>query len=1371
MRLNRILPVIVLIVSTTAAFTQNINITGITPAPNAANVAVDANILLTFDQDIIAATVQPGNIVVRGSHTGVLAGVLTGGGTGTITFDPTNNFKPGELISVTITKLLLGQSSSQGLVRGHTYSFTALSGVAESTPVTFGQRNITYNPGLIPSDVKAMDVENDGDMDILVGNAVSLGDELMIWTNDGTQNFCPQSVIGNDGNRIAQMDDFDGDGDKDVLLFKSNASGLAWARNDGGGVFTSVNINITQVPFSGTNRQGDIDSDGDVDFVLFGGGVGQGVIWYRNNGAGTFTAQSVSGGDGGSYSFNEIADVNGDGAMDILSYRKNLSRFAWYENNGAEVFTEHLIVPGSTDYLEFTAADLDDDGDLDILTTNENNGVRVRWYANDGNENFTVQDLTVIATANDGKIRVVDLDGDLDRDVLCGGQWLENDGSEVFTPHKLGGDLQQSQGIDYADMDGDGDLDLLTVGSSLQSQFFWFENTRVMNVTAVTPQNASHSVAANSDITITFSQPIDATTVNNTSVIVTSKYRGLVPGTYSVSGNTITFNPANDFMANEDISVAINHLVRSPSKHSLERNYGFDFKVRVAIAGNPTFGAGQPVITYATDPLDMDIADMDNDGDLDIVSCNGAELHWHRNDGTGSFTSVLIPTSGTNAGAELSDYNRDGWMDIVINTVSVGAATIYLNSPSQTFTTTSVPFTPVSTGGFHDVDRDGRDDNLASRFYHWNCSTLTDQSVVGSTSNSLDYDVGDFNDDGYIDLIRSTNRGEFHQGDGSLGFVSTTLPNVGVPSTVRGDWDNDGDYDALFASGSTAGYFYRNQLKTASANFTTGPNVPNVGESRMMTAADFDGDGDLDIAGAGFRFGATIVRNRLNETSSFTLSQTLMAVAAGPVGIRAGDLNGDGKLDVVVLSNVDNKITWFANNSAALPPPTVTNLNPASGPWGEYVIITGTNFNLSPSANIVRFNGTQATVNSSTATSIVAIVPTGATKGFVTVTIGSNTATSPMEFVITPDITDFQPTSGPVGTEVVITGTNFGATPALNRVYFNGTEAVVSSATTTSITTHVPPGASTGYIEVHTSEGFASTDDSDFQVTGSGSGISIDAHPVPAEVCPGLPVTFSAYGTGDGDTYYEWEYSATASGPFQDIGDSAGYDGANTSQLTVYTIGGAGAGFYRCRISDDVNPFVLTNEASLTFIACNPPVIETRQLSTGVGGLITINLVPLITADNLDLSSLQVIEQPASGANASVDSEGILTIDYTGITFTGSESVAVAACDVSGACTSQAFTIDVIGEIEVYNAVSPDGKNPVFMLRFIEVMPDTRDNTVVIYNRWGDIVFETDNYNNTTNVFAGVSSNGVKLPSGTYYYKVTFVNRKENMTGFLELRY
>jgi len=81
--------------------------------------------------------------------------------------------------------------------------------------------------------------------------------------------------------------------------------------------------------------------------------------------------------------------------------------------------------------------------------------------------------------------------------------------------------------------------------------------------------------------------------------------------------------------------------------------------------------------------------------------------------------------------------------------------------------------------------------------------------------------------------------------------------------------------------------------------------------------------------------------------------------------------------------------------------PTITSFSPTSGAVGTSVTITGTNYSTTPASNVVKFNGTTATVTASTATSITTTVPTGATTGKITVEVGGQTATSTTDFTVT----------------------------------------------------------------------------------------------------------------------------------------------------------------------------------------------------------------------------------------------------------------------------------------------------------------------------------------------------------------------------------
>lgn len=156
---------------------------------------------------------------------------------------------------------------------------------------------------------------------------------------------------------------------------------------------------------------------------------------------------------------------------------------------------------------------------------------------------------------------------------------------------------------------------------------------------------------------------------------------------------------------------------------------------------------------------------------------------------------------------------------------------------------------------------------------------------------------------------------------------------------------------------------------------------------------------------------------------------------------------------------------------------------PTSGPIGATVTIYGTAFSTTPSQNTVTFNGTAATVVSSTATKIVTTVPTGATTGLISVATSGSPVSSAVAFSVTaasgaPTVSSFSPTVGPPGTSVTITGTNFQTPAVKNKTKFNITNATVSSATATSISTNVPSMSGSGKIRVSTPSGSAvSTDD------------------------------------------------------------------------------------------------------------------------------------------------------------------------------------------------------------------------------------------------------------------------------------------------------
>jgi gliding motility-associated-like protein len=98
--------------------------------------------------------------------------------------------------------------------------------------------------------------------------------------------------------------------------------------------------------------------------------------------------------------------------------------------------------------------------------------------------------------------------------------------------------------------------------------------------------------------------------------------------------------------------------------------------------------------------------------------------------------------------------------------------------------------------------------------------------------------------------------------------------------------------------------------------------------------------------------------------------------------------------------------------------------------------------------------------------------------------------------------------------------------------------------------------------------------------------------------------------------------------------------------------------------------------------------------------------------------------------------------------------------------------ITPVGDLVIYNGISANGdvKNSFFKILNIELSTQTLNNTVTIFNRWGNEVYKQKNYDNKTNLFNGLNKNGDELPSGTYFYKIEFDNGQDSKTGYLLLK-
>ncbi len=196
-------------------------------------------------------------------------------------------------------------------------------------------------------------------------------------------------------------------------------------------------------------------------------------------------------------------------------------------------------------------------------------------------------------------------------------------------------------------------------------------------------------------------------------------------------------------------------------------------------------------------------------------------------------------------------------------------------------------------------------------------------------------------------------------------------------------------------------------------------------------------------------------------------SATIVSTTSSSVSVLAP--SGSGTVDVVVTTPYG--IATASGAYTYVPAPTITSLSSTQGPTagGSSVIITGTNLQYTSS---VKFANAQATIVSTTDTTVTVTTPsgTGTVNVILTTPGGAVTKTNAYTYVPAPTVTSLNRTAGSVGATVVISGTNLSTTTA---VTFGGVSATISAKTATTVTVTAPTNSGTVAVAVTTPGGTA----------------------------------------------------------------------------------------------------------------------------------------------------------------------------------------------------------------------------------------------------------------------------------------------------------
>lgn len=683
-----------------------------------------------------------------------------------------------------------------------------------------------YVPGVGRNRISLEDLDGDGSLDMVGITSFML--------NDGLGNYgAPVNLQLPLTPPFYNVDataagDIDGDGDIDICVLTTGV-GFQIFLNPGTGVFGSSSTVFPGASMSSSSSEAflkDLDSDGDLDFIVINDGV-DGFTIIPNT---RTTPGQLSFGTPVSYTLFpssssfiqavsiDFADINGDNIIDLCALTASRGAVVYF-GTGDTNFTRQTAYPIDQFMTRLQLGDINGDGHNDIVAVNRSGSTGGLYrLINDGTGVFG-SSLPVINEGNGFALELADIEQDGDLDVIMSDLQtnsviaFRNDGSGEFpnyTRHDISSDARQ---LAIGDLDGDSDLDMCVVSS--------------------------------------FSS--DGTTV------LLEQLNPYFPK-FTESTNTI---PANAFFLspgdfNGDSLLDLVYVHGSP--FTLEIRLGQEAGVFSAPAGSRTIEFPYRIIP----------GDIDGDGDTDLVLPHRLEnkASVYKTDGTGAISApVVYDFSHPVQYGQLADVDGDSDLDLILSQDTINMVILF-NDGSGAFTTRT-NYTPGGAFIAEDLDSDGDIDLITSR----NQVMLNNGSGVFTTSpsqpsepgkNAVSMALTDLDGDGIKDLIGgiSTRTGTIWKGLGGglfqagTGFkmghgVASLLGNFYIELNAV-DIDSDGDTD-LVAGLTGPNSSLSILLNDGQGNLAQGLDQLSDRAGNWPVIADFDSDGDLDVViGAAF---------------------------------------------------------------------------------------------------------------------------------------------------------------------------------------------------------------------------------------------------------------------------------------------------------------------------------------------------------------------------------------------------------------------------------------------------------------------------------------------------------------------------------------
>ncbi len=792
-------------------------------------------------------------------------------------------------------------------------SIEGLAGGGGGLAILMNDGNGTFAPpvlyGIVARFITAFDIENDGDVDIVLGTD---NREVVVLENDGTGGFVSRNVYQAEGKICGlSASDLDGDGFADLVVrIPFNQIGTAIAAlsvlwNDGDGDFP-IETRLTGAGTApGSPTLGDFDGDGTQDIVV--------TDWtslslFFNAGTRNFTPAvpiAVAELSNASIATDvQHADLDGDNDQDLVLALPQTDQILVLKNDGSGQFSSDSIVAVQDFPYFVTPVDIDQDGDIDLLAANRYSGT-VSILRNNRSGQFPI--VVNIPVSNNEPINTLaaDFNGDDRLEIsvvtLTGAVTIltNNAGKAV---HRVAVDPGSSVlNINFGNVEDDGLGGVDISGSIAGIKFFDFNGNGVKDPGDNALPGWQVFLDLNNNGVLDGGEPVQVTQSNNPDTPTDEtgfyKFDSLTPGAYTVAEvlkanweqttpQSFSFSSGDYATGDSPQAVAVGDLNGDSIPDLAVANSETNNVSLLLGVGDGTFYAATNV-PVGFGPNSVAIGDVDGDSDRDVVVSNrfSKTVTIVRNNGNGTFTALTgIALPDAPAALTLIDYDQDSDLDIAVTIEKLNRVQLLRNNGSGTFVLASMLTVGSAPNGIHTADLEGDGD--------------PDLVVANLESNN-------------ISILKN-------DGSGTFAAALTLAAGRGAFAVTTADVDGDSDLDILSANflNDTVSWFRNN-----GGTFAPAVNLPAGRGPASIAATDLELDGDIDL-----------VVGNATSTNISVLINNGTGVFGAPLNFGVGDfpsslafavavadLDADGDGDLAIANSQASAVSVLRTDIAPGP--------------------------------------------------------------------------------------------------------------------------------------------------------------------------------------------------------------------------------------------------------------------------------------------------------------------------------------------------------------------------------------------------------------------------------------------------------------------